>query len=157
MSYSTLNRWTRLSTTDATLRAIVAEPFSYARSVGRALVGTAHPALGRQQLEEIFGAGEGWFRFYQVVHIIIFAAALGLIVVAAASAIIWFRRRSFRDLYLVFLLGAVASDLVLTALLINGPNNRYRMPFDGAILMMGILALRFLGRKANAPAATVTH
>jgi hypothetical protein len=126
--------------TDATLRAIVAEPFAYARSVGRALVGTAHPALGRQQLKEFFGAGEGWFRLNQGAHAIAIVMALALAAVAAISTIIRFRRRSFRDCYLAFLLGAVASDLVLTALLINGPNNRYRMPFDGVIVMTGVIA-----------------
>ena len=127
--------------TSLTLRTIRAEPLKYLRSVGHAAYGSINPALGRTQAKRFFGEwSRPIWRAYQLVHF----AAFGVVMLLVLKLLTQMFRRypsiPFKDFYLPFLIITMLSDFTLVILIVDAANNRFRMPFDGAILVLGVLS-----------------
>ena len=126
---------------DLTLRTIRAEPLKYLRSVGRAAYGIINPALGRTQAKRFFG---DWtkpiWRGYQLVHFTVFGVIAFLVLKMLVQLSRVYPNIPFKGFYLPFLIVTMLSDFTVVILIVDSANNRIRMPFDGAILVLGVLS-----------------
>jgi len=127
--------------TNLTLQTIVAEPWKYLQSVGGAIYAITLPALGINQSKRFFGE---WFKtpwkIYRIIHLVGLLVITVLVIQLLSQLYMDYPNLSLKDLYIPFIIITILGYCLINVLLINAESNRYRMPFDGIIVVIGFLS-----------------
>ncbi len=127
--------------TNLTLRTIVVEPWKYLQSVGGAIYAITHPAAGFNQSKRFFGEwSKTPWKIYRIIHFLGLMVITILVIQLFSQLYMDYPNLSLKDTYIPFLIITILGYCLINVLLTNAGSNRYRMPFDGIIIMIGFLS-----------------
>ncbi|MEN8221391.1 MAG: hypothetical protein ABFS56_34645 [Pseudomonadota bacterium] len=127
--------------TNLSLQTIVAEPWKYLQSVGHSILLRSSPALYPTESKVFFGE---WFKtpwnIYLIIHLLGLLVIMVLVIQLFMKLYMDYPNLSLKDLYIPFLIITILGYCIINVLLVYAGNYRFRMPFDGIIIVVGFLS-----------------